>query len=95
MDSRRRDAVGPQQTLQRQLHHLLGFADDIRPALPVEEDVERAHAHGGTAHVIGRELRISHAASVVVQYGCPCAVRRTSRPPAIARLIPTSVRDSA
>ena len=69
VDARRRDAVRAQQPFQRELHHFLRFADDVRPARGVEEHVQRADPHGRPAHVVGRQLRVSQAASLVVQYG--------------------------
>ena len=80
---RRIDARRAEQPLEREFDHLLRFADDIRPAVGVEQDVERAQPRLRTTQVVGSETLIPHYAATV-QYGWPCTSRRTSFPVAMS-----------
>ncbi len=56
-----------EESFQRKLDDLLRFANDVRPALVLEEYVQCLESDLGASYVIGGEAHVSHIQAASVQ----------------------------
>lgn len=65
------DSKRTEKAFESELNNLLRFTNHIRPALVLEEDVQRFEPNLGASDVICGKVRVAHLQAASVQYGCP------------------------